>query len=478
MNGPITNLFRLVLVLFVLLVAFTSRWSVFDASTLAENPSNRRELLEEQRRPRGLLLADDGSKLAESQPIGTGQARRYVRRYPDGSLFSHAVGYSFVDRGRAGLEQSRNGPLTGDRGELASIVDELVSEPLEGSDVRTALDAKAQRVALQGLGGRAGSIVVIEPESGRVPVMVSTPNFDPNQIPERFSQLNRAAGSPIFNRATQARYPPGSTMKVVTAAAALDSGRFTPNSVIDGRSPKTVGGVPLNNFGNESFGAISLTQALTNSVNTVWGSVAEQLGKGTVYRYMKRFGFNENPPIDYPENQLTPSGVFDAKSGKLLDEDDAVDIGRVGIGQERLQVTPLQMAEVAATVANGGVRMEPRLTERIVGADGRTKRRISPERATRVMSKGAADQLKAMMASVVREGSGTAAALEGIKVAGKTGTAEVDNGASNQAWFIGFAPLDDPKMAVAVTVERTQGQGGTVAAPIAKRVLQALIRRG
>ena len=170
----------------------------------------------------------------------------------------------------------------------------------------------------------------------------------------------------MFNRATQARYPPGSTMKVVTAAAALDSGEYTPDSIVDGKSPKVIDGVPLTNSGGADFGPISLTTALTNSVNTVWAEVSEKLGSGTMYDYMDRFGFNTEPPLDYPQDQMTPSGVF-GENGKLLDDDDPVDIGRVAIGQERLQVTPLQMAMVAAAVGNGGVLMQPRLTDRIVG---------------------------------------------------------------------------------------------------------------
>jgi peptidoglycan glycosyltransferase len=190
---------------------------------------------------------------------------------------------------------------------------------------------------------------------------------------------------------------------------------------------------------------------------------------------MQRFGFNRQPELDYPPEQMTPSGVF--SKGKLLSPDDPVDIGRVAIGQERLQVTPLQMAEVAAAIGNEGRLMRPRLTDRIVDKDGRVTERVRPELQSRVMSEKAAGELGQMMSRVVEEGTGTAAALEGIDVAGKTGTAEVEGGAANQAWFIAFAPVDHPRMAIAVTVERTSGQGGTVAAPIAKQVLETLLRK-
>jgi penicillin-binding protein A len=462
-------------VLFAVLIGATSWWSVFGATGLKDNTANRRALIEEQKVPRGLILADDGTRLAVSQGRGKGKDRIFVRSYPTANLFSHAVGYSFIERGRAGLEKSRNDALAGEENEFESIFSQLENRGREGKDVVTTLDPAGQRTAIQALGGERGSIVALDPATGKVRVMVSIPDFDPNQVPERFSELNRAEGSPLFNRATQARYPPGSTFKAVTAAAALDSGKFSPDSVVDGSSPKVIGGVPLSNFGGESFGPITLTDALTHSVNTVWAQVGEQLGKGTMYEYMQRFGFNRQPELDYPPEQMTPSGVF--SKGTLLGPDDPVDIGRVAIGQERLQVTPLQMAEVAAAIGNQGRLMRPRLTDRIVNKDGRVTERVKPELQSRVMSEKAAGELGQMMSRVVEEGTGTAAALEGIDVAGKTGTAEVEGGAANQAWFIAFAPVDHPRMAIAVTVERTSGQGGTVAAPIAKQVLETLLRK-
>jgi peptidoglycan glycosyltransferase len=475
LNRQIGQLFVLTGLLFAVLVGFTSYWTVLDAEGLEDNTANRRPLIEQQRVPRGLILARDNRPvLARSRGEGTGDARIFTRFYPTGPLFSHAVGYSFIERGSAGLEKSYDDELAGREDEFGTILQELEDRDREGNDVVTNLDPEGQRAAIQGLGGQRGSIVAIEPQTGKVRVMVSIPDFDANQIPDRFSQLNRAPGSPLLNRATQARYPPGSTFKVVTAAAALDTGKYNPNSVVDGSSPKNISGVPLANFGGQDFGPVSLTDALTNSVNTVWAQVGVDLGKRTMYDYMERFGFNQRPPLDYPPEQMDASGVF--SRGRLLTDNDPVDIGRVAIGQERLQVTPLQMAMVVAAVGNGGTLIKPRLVDRIVQKDGRVKRRIEADRQSQVISRKAADELAQMMSRVVEEGTGTAAALSGIRVAGKTGTAEVDNGAANQAWFIGFAPVDNPRMAIAVTVERTQGQGGTVAAPIAKRVLETLLR--
>ena len=473
MNRQILHLFTLVVVLFGVLVAFTSRWTVFEQENLEDNSANRRPLLEQLRIPRGDILARDGTVLAHSIASGSGSRKVYTRTYPEDGLFAHALGYSFIDRGQAGIEQSRNDELTGEKNEFVSLFDELLSRSREGEDVHTTLDPEAQRVAIEAMGGQTGSVVALEPSTGRVRVMVSIPSYDPNDVPDQFAELNQAGGSPIFNRATQARYPPGSTMKVVAAAAALDSGEYEPSSIVDGSSPKTISGAPLTNSGGADFGPIPLTTALTNSVNTVWAEVGEELGSDTMYEYMERFGFNTEPPLDYPRSQMTPSGVFDGND--LLDQDDPVDVGRVAIGQERLQVTPLQMAMVAAAVGNGGVLMKPRFTDRVVDKDGRVTERIEPDEEDRVIEEETATQLADMMADVVNEGTGTAAALSGIQVAGKTGTAEVDSGTSNQAWFIGFAPVDDPQMAIAVTVERTSGQGGTVAAPIAKSVLEVLV---
>jgi peptidoglycan glycosyltransferase len=474
LNRQITHLFALIVLLFAVLVAFTSRWTVFEAKSLEDNSANRRPLLEEQQIPRGLILASDGTVLARNRQLGRGSSKRFVRTYPHGRAFSHAVGYSFIERGRAGLERSRNDELAGERNEFESVIDELFGREREGEDVRTTLDPKGQQAALAGLAGRRGSVVAIEPATGRVRVMASLPDYDPNAIPR-----GSPVGSGLLNRATQAQYQPGSTFKVVTATAALDSGKYTPDSIVSGKSPKTIGGVPLQNFGGEDFGPITLTQALTNSVNTVFGEVGEKVGKDTMYKYMKRFGFDSKPPIDYPRSEMKVSGVF-GKRGKILDENDAVDIGRVAIGQERLQVTPLQMAMVAAAIANRGTLMRPRLTERIVAADGRVKERIRPSKKTEVMKPETAAKVGQMMSKVVEEGSGTAAALQGIQVAGKTGTAEVLGGQFNQPWFIAFAPLNEPKMAIAVTLERRPPSetGGEAAAPIAKRVLEALIGNG
>jgi peptidoglycan glycosyltransferase len=475
MNTQIVKLFGFLVVLYALLFGFTSYWSVFDADSLEANIANKRPLLEEQQIDRGDILAADGSVIARSVPRGEGDDKVFVRRYPEGSLYGNPIGYSFVQQGQVGFELEHNDELVGEKTEFLTVLDELQGHAQVGNKVQSALDPDAQRAAVEGLGGQRGAVVAIVPSTGEVRAMVSIPEYDPNDVPEDLARLNTEQSAPLFNRATQAGYQPGSTMKVVTATAAIDSGEYTPDDTVSGRSPKEISGVPLQNAGGEQFGDIPLTEALTNSVNTVWAEVAENLGKDTMYKYMERFGFDQKPRLDYPGFQLATSGVFEGN--RLLTTDDSIDIGRVAIGQERLNVTPLQMAEVAAAVANEGELMEPRLWSKVIDPDGREEK-LDPQRQSRVMSEDTAATLNDMMQSVVAEGTGTAAALSGIDVAGKTGTAEIDiEGGVNQAWFIGFAPADDPEIAVAATVERTSGFGGTVAGPIAKAVMEAILQK-
>ena len=474
MNSPITKLFALVVILFGVLIAFTSRWTVFEAQALRDNPDNRRALLAEQRIRRGTIRTADGEVIARSQ---RGEGKVYSRSYPQGELFGHPIGYSYTTIGRSGVEQSANDTLTGQNDELVTAVQSLVGRSQEGSDIVTSLDSQGQRAAAQALQGRTGAVVAIDSDTGAIKTMVSSPGYDPNGLDDartfrRLSSDNQRRG--LVNRATFDAFPPGSTFKVVTAAAALDSGRYQPSTPVSGPAEKVVSGVPLQNFNREDFGTVDLTTALTKSVNTVWAEVGVKLGRARMQEYMERFGFYEKPEFDFPQGQLLPSGVR-KKDGLKKVTSGSVDLGRVAIGQGDLSATPLQMAMVAATVANDGVRMKPYLVQRVVDPDGRTSDRTDPEEAARVISGDAAADLTAMMKNVVREGTGTAAALEGLELAGKTGTAEINiEQRINDPWFIGF--VDDT--AVAVVLERVQGgQGGTVAAPIAKQVLQALGKR-
>jgi penicillin-binding protein A len=476
-NTPIQRLYALVLLLFAVLVYFTSRNAVFDAQALRDNTLNKRTLLEEQQIHRGTIRAADGTILARSVKQRGGV---YSRRYPVGGLFGHAIGYSFTTLGRAGLERSRNDDLTGKRNELTSVIDQLRGKRQTGDSVRTTLDPAAQRVAYSALNGRKGAVVALDPRNGDVKVMASFPQYDPNALrgPGTYSRLaNDNANKPLVNRATQFGYAPGSTFKVVTVTAALDSGRFTPQSQVDGKNGVKISGVPLQNDYNQSFGPIDLTTALAKSVNTVYAQVAEKVGKQTMKKYMQRFGFDSKPQLDYPKEQMSTSGEYDRHGDLLSPTSRFVDVGRMGIGQDKLAVTPLQMAEVAAAVANGGRLMKPHFTDRVVDSDGRTVEDVRPEVQSTVMKPSTASAVTAMMEGVVNNGTGTQAQIPGVRVAGKTGTAETQIGKTiNNVWFIAFAPADDPRVAIAVTMSSQPGFGGDVAAPVAKAVMESLLK--
>jgi penicillin-binding protein A len=484
MNSQIVRLYGFVLLLFIGLVAFTSRWAVIEAEELEENPQNRRPLIEEQQIERGTITTSDGVLIAGTARAGGGV---FVREYPEvASQFGHPMGYSFIDIGRVGIELSENDLLSGEQNEFATLIDQLSGATREGADITLTLDAGAQQVALQGLqnaisstGSVGGSVVAIEPDTGAVKVMAALPGFSPQAVSDEatFQELSRDEDAPLLNRATQSTYQPGSTMKVVTAVAALDSGEFTPDSTLNADSGIEISGVPLANSGGQDFGTIDMTTALTNSVNTYWAQVGEQLGTDTMVEYMKRFGFYSDPELDYPDTQMAPSGPYNS-SGDLVESD--FDVGRVAIGQGgeegQLLSTPTQMAEVAAAVANGGTLMKPTFLESATDPDGRQIEELDPDEQSDVMSEETAAQVTEMMTNVANEGTAAGLTTQLGQLAGKTGTAEINVEESlNRPWFIGFAPAEDPQIAVAAMLEQCTGCfGGEVAGPIAMQVMDAL----
>jgi peptidoglycan glycosyltransferase len=482
MNRQIIKLFAFIVVLFGVLVGFTSYWSVWDAKALKEQDANKRPLFEAQQVHRGRILAADGTVIAVSRPKGHGANLRYVRHYPEGALFGHPIGYSFMEYGDSELEQSHNAELVGEEGEFSTILDELTGRNREGNDVVTNLDTNAQRVALSDLEEQGfGGVVAIEPSTGAVKVLASNKPYDPNRIPKEIEKLNtNEVERPLYDRGTQGQYPPGSTFKVVTAAAGLESGRITPETTINAPGVIIDEGHELNNDFSKDWGEISLDTALTNSVNTWFGQLGQQVGQSQLFETMEKFGFNSKPPIDLPSDQVEPSGVF--SEGNLLHRNDPVDLARVAIGQERLLATPLQIAMVAAAVANQGRLMKPQIWNRVVDPDGRTVKHLDPSEYSQAISAKTAEELTTAMEGVVNEGTGTNAAIEGVQVAGKTGTAETPGNEAcgggeeeNQAWFMGFAPADEPKIAIAVSVECTPQFGNDVAAPIFADVAEAIL---
>jgi peptidoglycan glycosyltransferase len=476
-NRPIVRLYGLVVVLFALLVAFTSRWTIFEAGALRQNALNRRTLLQQERIRRGRILAADGTVLARSV---RGREGTYHRTYPTGPLFAQTVGYSFTDLGQSGVERYRNPALDGETSatNLQAILDQLQGRRRQGDEVITTLDPAAQRTAISALGEHRGAVVALDPRTGAVQAMASTPSYDPNLLssPKTYERLTRdSSGTPLVNRATQFGYAPGSTFKVVTATAAIDTGQYTPESQVSGRDGILVSGVPLSNDEHESFGQLTLTEGLVKSVNTVYAQVAEHLGSRTLARYMHRFGFDRKPQLDYPGEQMSVSGEYLGQR-LLAPTSRYVDVGRLGIGQDKLQVVPLQMAEVAAALANRGRLMVPHLAQRIVDPEGSTVLTISPRVQSVVMKPSTAASLTTMMEAVVTEGTGTAAQIPGVRVAGKTGTAETQIGAAvNNVWFIAFAPAQNPRVAIAVTLQDVPGQGAEFAAPVARQVMETVL---
>ena len=486
MNRSIAKLYVVVILLFALLIVWTSRWTVFSASALSSNPLNRLSFFATEKVKRGRILAADGrTVLAHSVPAGGGT---WSRTYPLGSLFAQTVGYDNIQQGQSsGLEQAWVKELENRQQTTLSSVFGPISTSNLGNDVETTLDPPAQRLAQSLLAGRVGSVVAIVPQTGAVPVMFSNPTYDDNHPSAPCPTLanvglNQAlAASCQLNLATQAGFAPGSTFKVVTAAAALNTGRYTPTSQINGHSPILVSGVPLANDAGEQFGMVSLSQALTQSINTVFAQVGQNLGRATMQDYMHRFGFYAPPPVGLPN--VISSGERSASGGLLEPTNPNVDLGRMSIGQDKLQATPLQMAMVASAVADGGTLMRPRLVSRVVNPDGQVVQSVAPSVLHTVMSSTAASELATMMQNVVEEGTGQSANLGGLNAAGKTGTATVSPpGAAvplDNSWFIGFAPAQHPRIAVAVVLPRIpNGYGATYAAPIAAQMMKTLLSEG
>lgn len=491
MNPQVRRLFLVLVALFVALVGMATYW-LWKAPDLEARQGNPNLIVRQLTIERGLIYASDGKTvLAKNRKVRKKQLGRtwYVRRYPHGELAAHPVGYSTIERSRSGLEESLNDYLTGSNANLDTILnntlDKLKGLTRRGNDVVTTIDARAQRVAMQQLAGRCGAAVALDPQTGKVLAWASQPSYDPNLVEGRFGQIERITGpcrpaAPLLNRVSQGLFIPGSTFKVVTAAAALDSGTVTPQTTFTDRGFCIEYGKKVLNFADQSgpevFGTVTFAEALENSINAIFCDIGKRLGARRVLDKAKDFGFYEEPPVELPSEEIAPSGLY--RNGSLYDPSDpnAVDPGRLAFGQERLLVTPLQMALVAAGVANGGNVMEPTLVERIVAPDGTTIQTTKPKVWKEAMKPRTAAELTAMMTAVVESGTGTAAQIPGVQVAGKTGTAETGRQGQNDTWFIAFAPAANPRVAIAVALSNQSGTGGATAAPIAKTIMEALLR--
>jgi penicillin-binding protein A len=495
-NRQISRIALLSLLLLSALIVATTYWQVWAAPGLAARQDNAIERVAQFRIRRGLIYASDGKTvLAANTAKKSGGQTLYFRRYPTNGFASQVVGYSTQGRSRAGIERQENAYLTASNANLGTIWDK-VGESLKGATIKgnnlvLNLHVNAQKIAETALVGKCGAAVVLNPKTGAVYVMASSPSYNPNQIesPNGFAKILHSpsacpgSSSALLNRATQGLYAPGSTFKTVTAAAALDDGVYTTASRFDDPGYCTEYGQRVSNALNpdqtaESYGNVSFLEAYQHSINAVFCNIGKQLGAKRVLDKAKDFGFYSSPPIELPSNEVSPSGLyhFSKKGATLYDNPKLVDPGRLAFGQEHLLATPLQMALVAAAVANNGTIMQPHLVKVVRSPSGALVTRVHPQVWKHAMKPATAAILNTFMQSVVTGGTGTQAAIPGVKVAGKTGTAETGQSHVYTAWFIFFAPADDPQVAGAVVVEHSvNGFGGSVSAPIAKELMQAIL---
>ncbi len=446
---------------------------VVRAEALAAHPANTRGLAEELKQARGAILTADGIVLAESVRQSDGV---YDRSYPAGALAAHVVGYFSPRYGRAGVEASHNSVLAGRRvfATYSDFIAAAAGHPVVGNDVELTIDSRVQKAAEAALAGHRGAVVAIEPSTGRVLAMASAPTYEPELVDAEWERLSAAGGpAPLVDRAAMSLYPPGSTFKVVTLTGALASGVASPSTSYPGPGRIEIGGAPVTNFEGGSYGRVDLRKALASSVNTVFAQLAVDMGSGLLVDTARAFGFGEAPPIEIPSK---PSLMPDpAEMTKW--ETAWAGVGQP-VGEHRSppgpQVTPVQMALVASAIGNGGVAMAPYLVERVTDPAGRTLERTTPRMWVKATDENTAAKVREMMVGVVESGSGGRARLAGTKVAGKTGTAEAGKAVQTHAWFIAFAPAENPEVAVAVLLENA-GLGGRVAAPAAKQVMEVAL---
>ncbi len=493
MNRQISQIALVALVLLAALVVATTYWQSWAAPGLAAKQDNAIQRVAQFRIKRGLIYASDGKTvLAKNVAKKAGGQTLYFRRYPTSGLASQTVGYSTQGRSRAGIERQENAYLTASNANLGTVWDKLSANlkgaTVKGNNLVLNLHVNAQKIAETALQGKCGAAVMLNPKTGAVYVMASSPGYNPNKIESAngyASILKSPSACPgstsaLFNRATEGLYPPGSTFKTVTAAAALDSGIYTPDSKFYDPGYCTEYGKRVSNAGDpeapEAFGNVNLVQAYQHSINAVFCQIGMHMGAARVIDKAKDFGFYSKPPIELPSDTVAPSGQFDFAKREFFTDPGRMDPGRLAFGQDKLLVTPLQMALVAAGVANGGTIMEPHLVKKVTGPGGGTVVKVKPHVWKHAMKPSTAAALNTMMQAVVNGGTGGPAQIPGIKVAGKTGTAETGIPNVYDAWFIFFAPADNPQVAGAVVVEHSNGGfGGPTAGPIAKQMMEAML---
>ncbi len=485
MNNPIRRLSTVVALLFASLLLSSTYIAFVDAGALKTKPGNRRTLLADFNRERGPILVA-GAPVVRS--VASDDELKYQRTYADGPLYAQLTGYySFVYGAGRGVENGENSVLSGSSDEFfyRRMVDLVTGRQQQGAAVELTVDPAAQRAAAEALGDQRGAVVALDPRTGAILALVSSPTYDPNELASHdvravqraYSGLLGDDGDPLVDRAIGGDlYPPGSTFKIVTAAAALSTGRYTQDSELPGPArldlPQTTATLP-NDFSG-SCGPndrVSFVRAMQISCNTAFGSLGLALGGDALREQAAKFGFGERLTIPMPVTPSTvPAGMNPPQSAQAA------------IGQYDVRVTPLQMAMVSAAVANQGVVMTPYAVRAVRSPDLDVIEQTQPQELSTAVTPEVAAQLTTMMEAVVSDGTGTRAQIPGVTVAGKSGTAQQGPGRPPHAWFTAFAPADDPQVAVAVVVEDggvagNEAAGGRVAAPVAKAVLEAVLRR-
>jgi peptidoglycan glycosyltransferase len=481
-NRGIRRVGGAVTVLLLVLVAQLTYLQIIDASKLDNDPRNLRSVLRDINRARGDILTADGEVLARSVEATDGTEFEYQREYPLGGLTAQVVGYQSFVVGNVGIERSYNSELAGRASELRSLGDVLRGKETTGTVV-LAMRASVQRAAAEALGDQRGTVVVLDVKTGGIVALYSNPTYDPQPlaghdtkaVADYFAALSADPAKPNLPRAYREIYPPGSTFKIVTSAVAFDTGTATPATDYPALTeldlPLTTN--TLKNFGGGTCGG-TVFESFVKSCNTTFAKIGLELGD-KFPPGLEQFGVEgEAPPLDIYPGAVRNTGLEGADF-----ETDAPQFAFAGVGQGTVATTPLEMAMVAASVANGGVMLEPRAALEIRDPEGSVVQRFGPTPWKTAMTPATAQALNAMMRAVVDRGTGTHAQIAGVTVAGKTGTAQNSSG-SPHAWFVGFAPAETPQYAVVVLVENggstgSEATGGAVAAPIGARVLQAAL---
>lgn len=443
-----------------LVIGYYSYFVVAQGKTYINNTYNKRQDLLASYLTRGKILSEDGQILAQTIVLEDGYEERV---YPYGRVFSHVVGR--ISRGMTGIEQAESFTLlTCHQNSLEQIMTTLAGKKNDGDNVITTLNAKLQQVAYDALGDNQGSVVVLEPSTGKILVMVSKPDYNPNTIDKEWKRLNSAPESPLLNRTTQGLYAPGSTFKILTMLEYL---REHPSDYEDYtytcKSEGKFNHITIHCPGGEAHGKQDLKESFANSCNTSFANLGSTLNLTQFQELCSSMMFNSPLPFDSKTSQS--SFVLDSQS-------DASEIPRTVIGLGKTQLTPLHNALIAATVANDGVLMKPYLVDHIETSDGMKVSKQSEQEYKTLMTEKEANQLTEYMQEVVEHGTGTKLKDMSVTVAGKTGTAEYDTEKKAHAWFVGFAPADDPDIVISVVVESV-GTGSKYAVPIAKKIIQA-----